>query len=314
MLGLPVGLTAQSKLRWQQVDSLFAPLPAGVHVYKSTDSLDGAPNIAYYIELPLQNKKLQFTTDTTRGRRLTPSGFYEKNGRPLVVMNGTFFDFKTNRNLNAVMRNGRLLSYHLHAAAGRGKDTLTWHHYTQGAIGISKRRKADVAWLFTDSARRRPAALQRAPLYVKDSSKILTIKHMRQNAAALGFQPKWSMQTAIGGGPVLLHNDTIRITNNEERLFAGKAIHDRHPRTAAGYTNDGRLILLVVQGRTPGLAAGASLTQLARMLQQLGCVEALNLDGGGSSCLLINGRNTIQPSDKEGQRPVPGVLLVHWKK
>jgi len=42
----------------------------------------------------------------------------------------------------------------------------------------------------------------------------------------------------------------------------------------------------------------------------LGCVEALNLDGGGSSCLLINGIETIKPSDKEGERPVPGVFIV----
>jgi exopolysaccharide biosynthesis protein len=49
---------------------------------------------------------------------------------------------------------------------------------------------------------------------------------------------------------------------------------------------------------------------MAAMFKQIGCVEALNLDGGGSSCLLINGKNTIQPSDKEGQRPVPAVFMV----
>jgi exopolysaccharide biosynthesis protein len=49
-------------------------------------------------------------------------------------------------------------------------------------------------------------------------------------------------------------------------------------------------------------------------MQALGCVEALNLDGGGSSCLLINGKETIKPCDKEGQRPVPAVFLVHAKK
>jgi exopolysaccharide biosynthesis protein len=66
----------------------------------------------------------------------------------------------------------------------------------------------------------------------------------------------------------------------------------------------------VVEGRNPGKAEGATLTQLAEMFRQLGCVEALNLDGGGSSCLLVNGKNTIQPSDKEGQRPVPAVFIV----
>ncbi|HMP94512.1 MAG TPA: phosphodiester glycosidase family protein, partial [Phnomibacter sp.] len=82
---------------------------------------------------------------------------------------------------------------------------------------------------------------------------------------------------------------------------------------AMGYTKNGHLIIMVVEGRNPGLAEGASLVHLAHMLQQVGCHEALNLDGGGSSCLLINGKETIKPSDKTGQRPVPAVFMVQVK-
>jgi exopolysaccharide biosynthesis protein len=121
---------------------------------------------------------------------------------------------------------------------------------------------------------------------------------------------KWKMKTAVGGGPVLLQNGEIMISNEEELKFAGKAINDRHPRTAIGYTRDNRMIILAVEGRNNGTAEGATLLQLAEIFRNLGCVEALNLDGGGSSCLLINGRETIKPSDKEGQRPVPAVLIV----
>jgi exopolysaccharide biosynthesis protein len=100
------------------------------------------------------------------------------------------------------------------------------------------------------------------------------------------------------------------ITNDEERMFTGKARYDRHPRTAMGYTASGDLIVLVVEGRHPGVAEGASLVHLADMLVELGCIEALNLDGGGSSCMLINGKETIKPGDKEGQRSVPGVFVI----
>jgi exopolysaccharide biosynthesis protein len=61
----------------------------------------------------------------------------------------------------------------------------------------------------------------------------------------------------------------------------------------------------VIQGRFPGVAEGATLTQQAQLLKNIGCWEALNLDGGGSSSMLINGIETIKPSDKEGQRQVP---------
>jgi exopolysaccharide biosynthesis protein len=80
-----------------------------------------------------------------------------------------------------------------------------------------------------------------------------------------------------------------------------------------GYTADNKLIILVIEGRNAS-AAGATLTQEAQIFKDLGCVEALNLDGGGSSCLLINGKETITVSDKEGQRPVPAVFIIQQKR
>lgn len=108
----------------------------------------------------------------------------------------------------------------------------------------------------------------------------------------------------------MIHQGVLRITNDEERMFMGKAREDLHPRTAMGYTRDGQLLMVVVEGRRPGKAEGASLTDLARIMLDLGAVEALNLDGGGSSCLLVMGKETIRPSDKEGQRAVPGVFII----
>ena len=118
------------------------------------------------------------------------------------------------------------------------------------------------------------------------------------------------MKTAVGGGPVLVQNGQIKITNEEELKFTGKAINDKHPRTCMGYTADGYLIVMVIQGRFPGIAEGATLEQEAKLLIDLGCTEALNLDGGGSSCMLVNGKETIKPSDKTGERPVPAVFII----
>jgi len=93
------------------MDSLYQPLPASVHVYKSTDSLDGKPNIMYYMIAGLKDKNLKFTTDTTFRRRLTPDQFYQKNDNPLLVVNCSFFSFATNQNLNVVIKDGKLLGY-----------------------------------------------------------------------------------------------------------------------------------------------------------------------------------------------------------
>jgi exopolysaccharide biosynthesis protein len=120
---------------------------------------------------------------------------------------------------------------------------------------------------------------------------------------------RWKMETAIGGGPTLMQSGKIAITNVEERMFVNGE-NDRHPRTAMGYTKEGKLIIMAIEGRRPGIAEGATLLQEAALFKDLGCWEALNLDGGGSSCLLINGKETIKPSDKEGQRPIPAVFQV----
>lgn len=309
-----------AQVNWKNVDSLYGSLPSSVHVFKTTDTIDGKANIAYYVIADLKDRKLNFTTDTTYKRRFTPQQFYEKNQQPLLVVNGTFFDFASNRNLNAVIKDGKLVSYNVHTTALKGKDTLMYLHTFRSAIGINKKRKADVAWLYTDSTKKKAFASQDNWKPYKDSFpffsySIKSVKvtyRLHSDDFKRVFQ-KWNMKTAIGGGPVLIQNGQIQITNNEERMFTGKAIDDKHPRTAMGYTADGKLIILVVQGRMPGIAEGASLTQLAKLLLDLGCVEALNLDGGGSSCLLVNGKETIKPSDKEGQRAVPCVFIIQTK-
>lgn len=65
---------------------------------------------------------------------------------------------------------------------------------------------------------------------------------------------------------------------------------DIHPRTAAGVSRDGRYVyLLVVDGRQQGLSEGMSLVELAEWMKRLGCWDAMNLDGGGSSTMVIKG-------------------------
>jgi Phosphodiester glycosidase len=236
-------------------------------------------------------------------------------------VNTTFFSFATNQNLNVVIKNKKLVGYNIHTINGRGKDTFTYRHPFGSAIGMSKKREADVAWLYTDSSMKYAYAIHGAIPAIKDSAQRFTFAEA-QKAVLQSIEPgtrarinfgKWKMRTAVGGGPVLIQNGAIKITNNEEMKFTGKAISDRHPRTAMGYTKENKLIVLVVEGRNPGVAEGVTLTELAELMLDLGCVEALNLDGGGSSCMLVNGKETIKISDAGGQRPVPAVFMIRQR-
>lgn len=296
---------------WENVSDAFGTLPKGIRIFKTVKPLAGRPFIAYIAEVDLNDKSLDISTDTSMGRRLTPQLFYEKNNHPLIVVNGTFFDFATNRNLNTVVKNRKLVSFNIHDQSIKGKDSNFVWHTTRSAIGIYKNRKADIAWLYTDSSAKTPMAFQQKPKPWKDSVSNASLKIWEEQYQQKA--EKWKVSSAIGGGPVLVQDHKVMVSNNEERMFSGKAINDLHPRTSMGYTAEGKLIILAVEGRNPKIAEGASLIDLAEIFVQWGCTEALNLDGGGSSCLLINGKQTIKPSDKEGQRAVPAVFIVSNK-
>jgi hypothetical protein len=67
-----------AQVKWTNVDSLYGPLPSSVHVFTTTDHIDGKPNIAFYVIADLKDRKLQFTTDTTYQRRFTPNSFMKR--------------------------------------------------------------------------------------------------------------------------------------------------------------------------------------------------------------------------------------------
>jgi hypothetical protein len=307
---LTIGFTSlKAQLNWVNVSTQFAPLPPSVQVFMSTDSIEGKANKCFYVKANLKDKSLDFTTRVGNGKRFTPQQYFEQEGKPLLVVNGTFFSFADNRNLNLVIHEGKLLSYNIPSVKGKN-DTL-YTYVTRSAIGINKKRKADVAWLYTDTTKRYPLEFSAPVSSLKGQWADPGWRKMKSNRfnSPYTISRPWKMQTAIGGGPALLKDGEIWVTNKQEIMFVtGEA--DRHPRTAMGYTADNHLIILMTEGRNPGIAEGMTLTQQAEVLKSLGCIEALNLDGGGSSSLIINGKETIKPSDKEGQRPVPAVFMI----
>jgi exopolysaccharide biosynthesis protein len=92
--------------------------------------------------------------------------------------------------------------------------------------------------------------------------------------------------------------------------FRPSFVDRRHPRTAIGRLADGRILLLVVGGRQPYHSLGMTLVELATLMRRLGATDALNLDGGGSTTLVVRGVVVNLPSDETGERPIGDVLLV----
>jgi hypothetical protein len=84
----------------------------------------------------------------------------------------------------------------------------------------------------------------------------------------------------------------------------------RNPRTMAGVTRDGRLLLVAVDGRAPGYSAGLSFAEEAAVMRALGARDAVNLDGGGSTTMTVRGTVVTRPSDATGERPLGDAILA----
>jgi hypothetical protein len=130
---------------------------------------------------------------------------------------------------------------------------------------------------------------------------------LRTRLAPAGADPRWeTARQVIGGGPRLLANGQFVGGEGFRPSFTDR----RHPRTAIGRLADGRILLLVVGGRQPYHSLGMTLVELAMLMRRLGATDALNLDGGGSTTLVVRGVVVNLPSDETGERPVGDVVLV----
>ena len=115
--------------------------------------------------------------------------------------------------------------------------------------------------------------------------------------------PAWlDLWQAIGGGPLLVQDGRVNVTASQERFRADVAASCR-PRSAVGLTVAGEMIVLAVQN--PGLTLG----ELASIMVKLGAHDAMNLDGGGSTALVVQGKLLNDPSDG-CERAVSNALLI----
>lgn len=127
------------------------------------------------------------------------------------------------------------------------------------------------------------------------------------------WEKSLQFQNIMTAGPLLIWHDTLQKMRSD-RTFVTK----RHNRTAVGIRHDGSVVLLVADGRFKE-AEGLSLVELQKLMKWLGCKDALNMDGGGSSTLYLNINNEDAvinyPSDNgrfdhKGERKVSNAILI----
>jgi hypothetical protein len=124
------------------------------------------------------------------------------------------------------------------------------------------------------------------------------------------LQPDWGVVAdAIGGGPLLVRDGSPVFRANE--AFTTSQIAPRNPRSAVGQLADGRILLVVVDGRQSGYSVGMTTFEMAQTLVRLGAVRGMGLDSGGSSALAFEGGLLNRPSDGR-ERAISTALMLQY--
>jgi len=276
-------------------------LKEGLTVYRSPSVLQNKNAIAY-IAVGDTKKDIRFDVLGEATGYKTPTQFYESTEQQYsVIVNGGYF--YNNRSLSMIWRNGEMISPNLRS---EGRSNGHTYFFTRGVFSQTNNNEYRTDWTYTTNSNETYAYPFPLP---NNGGNPLPEPSATYPAGAWTFEA----HTAIGGGPVLV-KDGEYINSWLEEVFdaeSGVGPTSNNPRTAIGVTADKKIILFVCEGRnkTPNVP-GYNLQEVANIMLQLGCVEVLNLDGGGSSCMLVNGNETIIPSDAAGQRAVASAVVL----
>ena len=281
-------------MTWEIVESTTPNFPAGIKIMKGRN--DELPINAWAAIIDPRDPDVDLNVivseDLDRRETLTQ---FSQNKKARVVVNGGYFliDKTPAEHVGLLYVNNLTVAPATKSVLRNNKRYFT----ARGALGFLDDGGIDIAWVtsrndslfnFSEPVKNQPEE----PVDSFDFSKAET----------------WEVDDAIHAGPVLMHDGKIRVTSNEE-VFFGSTIPDIHPRTDAGYRNSGELVLLVVDGRQVD-SRGVDLQELAILMRDLGCVEAINLDGGGSSAMVVDGKLLNRPAGTTSQREVMSAIAV----
>ncbi|MEY4812774.1 MAG: hypothetical protein RLZZ462_1647, partial [Bacteroidota bacterium] len=112
--------------------------------------------------------------------------------------------------------------------------------------------------------------------------------------------------------PQLLKDGKVAISDTAEMIVINNKTS--RPRSAIGYTNNNLVLLLAVEGdNSVGGYEGVNLLDLSNILVSLGCQDAINLDGGGSTSMVVSSQQLVRPGDNGIERPVISAVLIKKK-
>lgn len=290
---------------WKIATAYTTNFPTGIQLFYF-DSIYNAQKVkAYCLAYDSKSTALEFKPVLSATAK-TPTAFYtEEQGITLACINGGYFG--SNQSFSLVKYNNIVSSPNIKSLTRTYNGNNTAYYPTRGAFGISPSGTPSVAWIYNVGA-----GNDLIYSYPSPSPNLLNSAPQPQPTETFPTGGTvWNATSAIGGSPVLIKNNNIQITDAEELISINNTTS--RPRSAIGYLSNGIVLILAVEGDNAPNYPGINLADLASLLKTLGCVEALNLDGGGSTSLVVNNVKTVRPGDNAIERPVVSAILIKRK-
>ena len=301
---------------WTEVGGLS--LPDAVKVYKTEDPLEGKPFHAWYAVAKC-DKDIEFKV-LFPGDQMTQTidQQAEANGKCLVLVNGGIFSGKFLRPIGFAISDGVQTPWRVSEDEDQIRiDREYWsadgklHPVSRGLFGVDKDGVPGVYWSFTPEYGTVRVYDQPIPSTAGESV-------CGPGTSTYPCVPaSWVPYNAVTCGPVLLKDGKCPISAEKTAKGYWKTNYElwaddifgvgQHPdRTAVGCKADGSIVLLICDGRIAE-SDGATTLQMAKILRGLGCIGALNLDGGGSTGMWARGAGHLNDLTG-GNRPVVTTL------
>lgn len=330
----------EEKIRQKYPKAAIYDVTSGVKHIKLTKYYAGKPVRINVVEVDMKlAKDLELTpalsSDTTlQGRR--PITTIAKNKNAVVALNGTYFKPQTGVPLGTLMINKKMYTGPIYdrvamgifdngfdiarvqlnaSVSGSGKTipvnninqprmlstyvlvyTSEWGKYSPYAPKYGMGLQVVEGKITKASAN--PIEIPQNGYVISGPKSVLQPLLDKKDAELIiNTNPEWkNVKHIISGGPYLVRNSEVFVDMTAQKLGA---IGGRNPRSAIGYTADNNLILVAVDGRE-GSSIGMTLMELASFMQSIGCTNAMNLDGGGSTVMYVNGQVVNKPQMKGG--------------
>lgn len=330
----------EEKIRQKYPKAAIYDVTSGVKHIKLTKYYAGKPVRINVVEVDMKlAKDLELTpalsSDTTLQSRRTITTI-AKNKNAVVALNGTYFKPQTGVPLGTLMINKKMYTGPIYdrvamgifdngfdiarvqlnaSVSGSGKTipvnninqprmlstyvlvyTSEWGKYSPYAPKYGMGLQVVEGKITKASAN--PIEIPQNGYVISGPKSVLQPLLDKKDAELIiNTNPEWkNVKHIISGGPYLVRNSEVFVDMTAQKLGA---IGGRNPRSAIGYTADNNLILVAVDGRE-GSSIGMTLMELASFMQSIGCTNAMNLDGGGSTVMYVKGQVVNKPQMKGG--------------